>query len=83
MKYTKYNITEMSEKKFKLIDNYIKKFLASRWREGDELTYDECFDIIIVQEYIKQVDKLTDNESSTINKYSVGCGGTNNESTNS
>lgn len=77
MKYTKDNIKEMSTGKQTLINNYIKKFMDSRWREGDELTYDECFNILVIQYYIEQVDNLPETDRTVANNLTVGCGGTN------
>lgn len=78
MKYTKDDVKNMSERKQELINNYLKKFIDSRWREGDKLTYDECFNVLIVQGYIDQVNNLSDGDRTVFsNNYDVGCGGTN------
>lgn len=72
--YTIDDVMNMSAEKQALIFNYIDKFIESRWRQEDEFNSRMgSLKLLMVQEYIKQVDKLTTVKGEDIiNKYSVG-----------
>lgn len=68
-------IKKLTNDKQELINNYIKKFIDSRWRdENENYTFEDCLKFLIVQHYIDMVIKLPSIKQSETN-INIGCGG--------